>query len=275
VARVASSRTVATRSQIEQTSQRKRPQQQRSFTHDTDAASERATGAVSYSETHALTKARQALLAGSNAARSSIPRHLHTSPRSCSRRGVVTGDGPRRIASMARVLLSAGLMGEWVRVHTRVHTTVCVTRRCLPAAAGYKGFGSFHSDNVEEMLAAPDDAYVAPPPLIPFDDAVRDAASGVELGRAFARHFLLDLATWTFVNHGAFGGSLTLMLDLAERWRRECERQPLLFIDRLLFPQLVVSIRKIARFVGVDRRELVFVANATTGYAVAAVWLDR
>lgn len=37
---------------------------------------------------------------------------------------------------------------------------------------------------------------------------------------------------WTFINHGAFGGALRCATLEAEAWRRRCEAQPLLFLDR-------------------------------------------
>lgn len=37
---------------------------------------------------------------------------------------------------------------------------------------------------------------------------------------------------WTFINHGAFGGVLRCAALEAEAWRRRCEAQPLLFLDR-------------------------------------------
>jgi hypothetical protein len=51
-------------------------------------------------------------------------------------------------------------------------------------------------------------------------------------GAAARGQFLIDFDRWTFVNHGAFGGTLAAVADDAERWRRHCERQPLLFLDR-------------------------------------------
>ena len=42
-------------------------------------------------------------------------------------------------------------------------------------ATGYLGIGSCHSDNVEELMAIPDEAYVPPPP----PRRVREAVGGL------------------------------------------------------------------------------------------------
>lgn len=106
---------------------------------------------------------------------------------------------------------------------------------------GYAGFGSFHSDDVE-VLVRQDAASYVPPPL-PFADPllIPAAASSngddsgantnsssattsssqqaqerqqrqqqtVLLGSGLSREqlFLIDFASWTFINHGAFGGT--------------------------------------------------------------------
>lgn len=92
-----------------------------------------------------------------------------------------------------------------------------------PERAGYRGFGSFHSDDVEVLIRQDDAVYC--PPALPFDDpaesptvAAAAAASSssstssnshdrnVQWGAAARSHFLIDFQTWTFINHGAFGG---------------------------------------------------------------------
>ena len=136
--------------------------------------------------------------------------------------------------------------------------------------AGYKGFGSFHSDNIEELLRIPDAAYT--PPSNALDEAAiaevlasigaGDAAAA--FGKPFRRFMCLD-DSWTFVNHGAFGGTLAVAMDLAHKWRLRLERQPLLFIDRELFPLIVAAMRRLAPFVGASPTDFTFVPNATTG----------
>lgn len=95
------------------------------------------------------------------------------------------------------------------------------------ARTGYTGFGSFHSDNVEEMVA---DAAWRPPPN-PCEQGVA-ALAGTAFGAAMRARFLIDFDSWTFINHGAFGAPLACAQAEAEAWRRRCEAQPLLFLDR-------------------------------------------
>ena len=133
--------------------------------------------------------------------------------------------------------------------------------------SGYKGFGSFHSDNLEELLRIPDSEYVHPAnDDLAAVDALLETSGGVPapFGTAFRRYMCLD-ESWTFVNHGAFGGTLALALERAHGWRLRLERQPLLFIDRELFPLIVSTMRQFARFIGAAPTDFVFVPNATTG----------
>jgi hypothetical protein len=124
------------------------------------------------------------------------------------------------------------------------------------ARTGYQGFGSFHSGNVEDMIS---DAAWQPPANPCASDCT--ALAGTPLGAACRPNFLVDFRRrakkrergqavacsqpservtiprcrprrWTFVNHGAFGAALRCAHDEAEAWRRRCEGQPLLFLDR-------------------------------------------
>jgi isopenicillin-N epimerase len=149
--------------------------------------------------------------------------------------------------------------------------------------AGYKGFGSFHSDNVEDMIRIPAGEWVAPavPAAV---TAVMDAemeraraaatsdggsSGAIACGTpAMAAQFYLDPA-WTFVNHGAFGAACRIALEVGHAWQVHCERQPLRFIDRELFPHIVHSIRCMAAEVGVPPERCVFLPNATTGFNAA------
>ena len=62
------------------------------------------------------------------------------------------------------------------------------------------------------------------------------------------------------------GAPISCVYDIAEKFRRYAERQPLRFIDRELFPFLVRRIRELSAFVGEnDPSNLVILPNATTG----------
>eukprot|EP01102_Stenamoeba_stenopodia_P016438 TRINITY_DN574_c0_g2_i1.p1 TRINITY_DN574_c0_g2~~TRINITY_DN574_c0_g2_i1.p1 ORF type:complete len:696 (-),score=171.03 TRINITY_DN574_c0_g2_i1:1692-3737(-) len=129
---------------------------------------------------------------------------------------------------------------------------------------GYKGFGSFHSDNLEELLSAAarhEGTYSAPP--LPFEWSEIQANEIPEFGHACRELFLLD-PKWTFINHGAFGCAARYPFDFAHRWRIHIERQPLRGLDRELFPQIVNCMRALGNFIEADPRDFVLVNNATT-----------
>lgn len=85
-------------------------------------------------------------------------------------------------------------------------------------------------------------------------------------------HFALDLHTWTFLNHGAFGASTHEAIKAVEYWHSQANKQPLKFHDRDLFPLLMQSIEALATFLEVSNpKELVLLPNATSGlHAVLA-----
>ncbi|XP_038077787.1 probable L-cysteine desulfhydrase, chloroplastic [Patiria miniata] len=135
------------------------------------------------------------------------------------------------------------------------------------SSAGKRDFGSFHSSNVEELIALAQDDYV--PPKLPTDlpnfaDYKADPSSIAAFGQEMKnRHFLLE-EECTFLNHGAFGAVLKDALTAAQRWQTYIERQPLRFFDRESLPQLVYVVRRLSKFVGCDPTGLVLVPNVTT-----------
>jgi len=72
-----------------------------------------------------------------------------------------------------------------------------------------------------------------------------------------------------FLNHGSFGACPRAILDLQAELRARMEAEPVQFLWRRYEERLEVSRGAVARFVGAQPRDLVFVANATT--AVNAV----
>jgi selenocysteine lyase/cysteine desulfurase len=128
----------------------------------------------------------------------------------------------------------------------------CPIHRLLSTKeGGYKSIGSFHSDNVEDMMKIPASDYQ--PPALPFE------------ALPLSNNFLLDRNKWTFLNHGAFGASLQCGYDRAEQWRRYLEEQPLRFFDRDLLPHLVYGARRLAEFTNAEREGLALLPNVTTG----------
>jgi selenocysteine lyase/cysteine desulfurase len=128
----------------------------------------------------------------------------------------------------------------------------------LKHTEGYQAMGSFHSEDVDVLMAQSDTVYKAPP--LPFEITMNSDAKDED-------DFLLDRKNWTFLNHGAFGAALRVGYDRAEQWRFHLERQPLRYFDRDLLPHLVCSARRMADFCGVgrddDRASLTLVPNVT------------
>ncbi len=158
-------------------------------------------------------------------------------------------------------------------------TDIAAASGLPPAADGedttesYRGFGSFHSDNVEELIALPDHAYT-PPAALP-EWARSFGIAPPPFGAAMrAALFRLD-PTWTFINHGAFGAALIPGTAVKRQYEDLLEEQPLAFVDRKLLPLLVFSIRRLASFLGARPQDIALVANATFGLNAAINTLVR
>lgn len=80
----------------------------------------------------------------------------------------------------------------------------------------------------------------------------------------FSRHWTLDPAI-VFLNHGSFGACPKSVLAAQDRYRAQLEREPVSFFVRELPPLRDAARRELARFVGADPADLVFVPNATAG----------
>lgn len=131
----------------------------------------------------------------------------------------------------------------------QANTSCCLTERSFATASkqkgggGYQSIGSFHNDNLADTLAQDESTYQAP--SLPFEDEI---ASTPFSPLSDARDdFSLDLDSWTFLNHAAFGGALKVGQDRAEMWRRHLEEQPLRYHDRELLPHLAHSARALAK----------------------------
>lgn len=69
----------------------------------------------------------------------------------------------------------------------------------------------------------------------------------------------------TFLNHGSFGSCPRPVVEAQRRWQELLERQPVRFLVRDLEGFLDEARATLARFVGAQPDNLVFVPNATTG----------
>ena len=76
---------------------------------------------------------------------------------------------------------------------------------------------------------------------------------------------VLSAKNWTFINHGAFGATLSPLLDEARNWQSQCESQPLRFYDRQLLPMIAHTVRETAKFLNCPADELIPLQNVTSG----------
>ena len=100
---------------------------------------------------------------------------------------------------------------------------------------GYQSIGSFHGENPEFLNGLSEEEYV--PPELPFETKIKLETYNENLmpiggsSQIKESHFMLE-TSWTFINHGAFGGALRCADLRALEWRQFQEKQPLRFFDR-------------------------------------------
>eukprot|EP00731_Ephydatia_muelleri_P028162 Em0019g1035a len=130
-----------------------------------------------------------------------------------------------------------------------------------PSAGVRRDFGSFHSSNVQELIAQNETDSHHPTFPVGLPCFSGKAQYGKEMKE---KHFLIE-ENWTFINHGAFGAVVKEALQAAFVWQTYCEKQPLRFLDRELLPHLVYVTKRLAKFVDADPADLVLLPNVTTG----------
>jgi hypothetical protein len=117
---------------------------------------------------------------------------------------------------------------------------------------GYQSIGSFHSENVEELIRVPDSEYIAPE--LPFSHEQYNPTSNPStIPFANTQYYQkvyphLHRNKWTFLNHGAFGLAMSHGIERANSWRIFLESQPLRYFDRYLLNHLVHSARCMVDF---------------------------
>lgn len=169
-------------------------------------------------------------------------------------------------------------MRALIRIGTRHRANLCralVTNANDTKYTKRKGFGSFQSASVEELIRLPHSEYIAPE--APFErEEWQTLSTDTEFGSTLkGKLFLLD-GSWTFINHGAFGASAKEVELECQAWRMHLERQPLRFIDRELLPHLAHTVRALSQFVDASPTDLVLLPNATAGLnAVIRSLVDR
>jgi hypothetical protein len=136
----------------------------------------------------------------------------------------------------------------------------------------YQGFGSFHSDNIEELIRKGETEYRPPErlpdSLTPFERHVREwleRGSRTPFGTEFLEQHYRITKQFVFINHGAFGGALYPAIQLKKDLEELAESQPLAFYDRLLLPWVAHSVRRLAQWLDADVESIALVQNATAG----------
>lgn len=149
-----------------------------------------------------------------------------------------------------------------------IQVTKTLSNRLLHSNNVRKSFGSFHSENVEELIRQSDELYRPPPVYDSMREELPASLSSVRFGPSLVSDvtlFPLDIPHWTFLNHGAFGCTLSPILRENARWREWIERQPLRFFDRELLPLIVFSLRHVAKVLGCSATDLFPLPNVTSG----------
>jgi len=144
-----------------------------------------------------------------------------------------------------------------------------IYRRTLSSKAttthdGYKSIGSFHSDNIEDLIRIPNDQYISPE--LPFDTSKEyslsqhvpsNHSSTIPFANTqqYKKQYTNLDRSWAFLNHGAFGLALDVGLQRSNSWRLFLEKQPLRYFDRYLLNHLVHSTRSLVDFVSDNDEE--------------------
>ncbi|OQR85134.1 hypothetical protein THRCLA_10776 [Thraustotheca clavata] len=122
-------------------------------------------------------------------------------------------------------------------------------------SSGYSAIGSFHTPSIDDIFQL-DEIHLPVTANLPSEPSL--------FGNEMRKHFFLD-PSWTFINHGAFGASLRVGMDVAQQWREYGELQPLKFYDRELFFYMVDAIQELAHVLHATPKDVVLLPNATAG----------
>ncbi|MGC8838086.1 MAG: aminotransferase class V-fold PLP-dependent enzyme [Anaerolineae bacterium] len=73
-----------------------------------------------------------------------------------------------------------------------------------------------------------------------------------------------------YLNHGSFGACPRPVFEAYQEWQRELERNPVDFLGRRFEALMAEARTSLARYVGADADDLVYIPNATTGLNIVA-----
>lgn len=132
-----------------------------------------------------------------------------------------------------------------------------------------KSFGSFHSDDIEEIIRQSEESFQVPNEyqeiFYKTNLFVEINYKNWEFGNSLKETLFPVSKSWTFLNHGAFGNTLLPTLHETQAIRLLCEQQPLRFYDRHLFTMICYTLRQIAKHIQCQPTELLPLPNVTTG----------
>lgn len=180
----------------------------------------------------------------------------------------------------------------------------------LGSVSGFEGFGSFHSENVEDLIRLPAES-AAPPACFPVfarrvltNDELAQLAASAEgdsregstigskrrrqeggmgspasaallqslvsralppcnFGKEFGNNFFTITDDITFINHGAFGSALSGAVAIKQQYEHYLEQEVVEFVDRVLLPLMVHSVRRLSAFLHAAPTQIVIIQNAT------------
>jgi hypothetical protein len=141
----------------------------------------------------------------------------------------------------ADIYVNTTLSAQVVRPNQQgLQVSKATAKMSAQECAAPKVFGSFFTASVQQMISAAD---WTDPPLPERVQRTRDMAATFSqaFGEAARSQFMIDFKNFTFVNHGAFGACMRVVLDEGRCWQEHCERQPLRFMDRSTPSRLVES----------------------------------
>jgi len=86
----------------------------------------------------------------------------------------------------------------------------------------------------------------------------------MNFGRSIRHKWMIE-QDCIFLNHGSFGAMPHVVRAAQDRWRSKIEAQPIRFVEHELSPSLRAAAADLAKFIGAQGEDLVFVENATAG----------
>ena len=143
-----------------------------------------------------------------------------------------------------------------------------------------KGFGSFHSEDIESLINQSIEEIEKKLPSIInnnqqcIQNYCQTELYNINYGIEIRKKLYNIDNKYNFLNHGAFGCTLLPILEESNKWHYYIDKQPLKFFDRELFLLIIYSIKKVANFLNCQSNELYPIQNVTTGINIICSSLE-